>query len=372
MYIRKLKIVNFRNISAAEIEPSAGFNVLVGENAQGKTNTAEAAQLALTGHSHRETVNENFIGPEGKPAYISVDCVLDDGAGYTAECRMERGKSRVHTVNNEIIKSRAELIRDFPVVFFSPEDLRIVSDAPAARRAFLNEAVSAIYPPYALLLNDYNRTLRQRNILLKDYAPSAAALLEVYDEKAVELGSDIARYRIKFLSECEKAASEYYRFISGQREDISLNYVSNVLDRPGITDVRRAYDTALRASREDDIFSRSTTRGIHHDDIAIFISGRPARKFGSRGQCRSAAICLKLSLTGMILARRGVRAVVILDDVMSELDASRRAQVVEMLSQYQVFITCVAQDFDTKNYDKKVFHVENGVITGQTGEKNEF
>ena len=363
MYITTLRINNFRNIPTAELSLSEGFNIFVGENAQGKTNTAEAIELVLTGRSHRESLNENFI-KDGQPrAALSAEAVLENGAGYLAECTVDSIRGKAHRINGELIRSRSRLNGYFAAVFFSPEDLRIVSDSPQIRRSFLNDAISQLYPRYSDMLSDYGRVVKQRNLLLKDWTPSCLPMLEVYDEQLADLGSDIMRRRIAFLKECQGVASDLYRFISGEREDISLNYISNVITRGGVRDIRSEYMDALSASREDDIYSRTTTVGVHHDDIAIFISGKPARKFASRGQLRSIAICMKFSLIRMLLARREEKAVVILDDIMSELDENRRAKVVEMLSGYQVFITCVSQDFDTKDNETKVFTVSSGVIT---------
>ena len=366
MFIRNLRILNFRNLACVDINPSVGFNVLTGQNAQGKTNTAEAIMLCLSAKSHRENITENFIGPNDVSAQITAETTLDNGTEATAKLTISNVRS--HYIDDEAIRSRTRLVSTFPVVFFSPEDLKIVKEAPIIRRNFLNEASAQIYPPYVNLISEYARILKQRNTLLKDYSPSSEPMLEVYDESLINCAVDIARVRIKFLSMCEKTASEYYRFISDEKENISLNYVSNVLNEAGITDIRRAFEIAIKESRKEDILTRTTTKGIHHDDIAIFISGKPARKFASQGQSRSIAICLKLSLCDLIKQRRDCEAIVILDDVMSELDIVRRGKIIELLKDKQVFITCAIQDFDINNYENKIFYVENGVVSPlQTG-----
>ena len=345
MFVQTFTAENYRNIASANLAFNPGCNILFGNNAQGKTNTAEAIYLALCGRSHRETLTGNLIGPLNDTALVTCEVFTDENS--ISEAKVYLGETKKHFIDSNPVRTRRELLSAYSVVFFTPEDLRLVTDSPGVRRNFMDEAISGLYPKYSEYLSQYNSTLRQRNYLLKGYGPSAQSMLEVYDEHLADCGSSIIKYRIDFLKKLSRAASEIYDDISGNSEEISFGYISNILTDNNAGNIREKYLIALEETRREDILSASTKTGVHHDDMDILLSGKPARKFGSRGQQRSTALCLKLALCDMTERAKGQKPVILLDDVMSELDSSRRSRVIELLSGRQVFITCVETNFTT-------------------------
>ncbi len=361
MYVRSLSLTDFRNIKGLSLDFSPGFNIIMGDNAQGKTNTMEAICLALCAKSHRESVNANFVRFEAEKCQILADVVCDDYT--TAESRVEvLSGRRSHFVDSQRIKSAQSLMRLFSCVFFSPEDLRLVKDSPQLRRSFMDESISVLFPSYAGIMNSYKKTLKQRGMLLKNFKSSDGALLDVYDANLVDLGSEIMKYRIKFLRDLSLVAAKYYASLSSEHEKISLSYVSNVISTALSADeIKQSYEKALKESRAVDLAIFSTSIGVHHDDVNFFINGADAKRFASQGQQRSIAVSLKMAVCDLIMEKKSQMPVVLLDDVMSELDESRRSALVRMLMGKQVFITCTGVDFDTGE-NTFFFKAANGVI----------
>lgn len=255
----------------------------------------------------------------------------------------------------------------FSVVFFGPDDMRVVKDSPQTRRDFLNESASILYPGYTGILSEYSRILRQRSVLLKDYSPSAESLLEVYDESLASAGADLIRCRIRFLKELSITAGKYHSLISSEKEELSLSYVSDILTGAvSSSEIRPLYLEKLREARRNDIFTGSTTLGAHRDDINFFLDASLAKRFASQGQQRSIALSLTFALCELIEEKKGQIPIILLDDVMSELDRSRRDSVGQLIRGKQVFITCTGVDFDTDRSVTSCFRADNGKITETT------
>ena len=206
MHVISMSLDAFRNISRARLEFSPHLNILLGDNGQGKTNTIEAVCLALSGQSPRESTAENFIMRGADASGIVCEVRSDDLTVPRVGVTITR-EGKKHTINGSRIRSRQSLLDMFSVVFFGPDDLRLVKDSPQVRRDFLNEAICCLYPAYSRVLSEYSRTLRQRGVLLRDYSPSAESLLEVYDERLASSGSAIIKYRIKTLRQLGEMAA---------------------------------------------------------------------------------------------------------------------------------------------------------------------
>ncbi len=363
MKITKTGIVNFRNIRSSELELSENVNIFCGENGQGKTNFVESVLVCLTGRSHRENIVKNFINDSSKACKVRINALKDDNTSH--EISMMCAETKTHLLDNAAVKKRSELLEYFPVIFFGPDDLRIIKDSPEVRRKFLNDAISITTPVYDTLFNEYIKLLRQRNALLKTYSPSDVYMLEVYDEMISTQASRIIIARMKYLGEFSKVFSKTYAHISDGREDVCLGYVSEILKSETMTpqDIKDAYLNMLTVSRQEDIFARTTTKGIHHDDISVFMNEKSARKFSSQGQQRALALSMKLACADMLYEKRHTRALILLDDVMSELDDRRKQSILSALSDYQTAITCVKPDFEFDKTKTTVFNVKNGVIT---------
>ena len=361
MYVSHLKIDNFRNIDSAELDFSAYYNILTGKNAQGKTNAIESIFMSLTGKSHRENITENFIGESGSEAKIQTEVVFDDQSTYRVVLTI--GQEKKITINEDPVKRRSELLRNFSVVLFSPQDLDLVQGGPKVRRSFLDEVIMAIMPKYASILSEYTKAITQKNAILREYTPSCESLLDVYDESILKYGSSVIKYRIHFLKDFYRYLSKYHQQITEEKENLELTYSSNIFANETKIDVVSLFRKALIEMRQKEIDARHSLVGPHHDDVPLFLDKRNARHFASQGQQRSIALCMKLALIDMLYEKNKERPIILLDDVMSELDDKRQEMVIKVLDQVQSFITCTGGGFIDKCRPKKLYFVENGQLS---------
>lgn len=364
MYIENIEIINFRNIKKINTSFNKKYNIFYGKNAQGKTNFLEALSLTLNGISHREKNTLNFIGNNLDYSSIKANIKKDDDIDTSVICTIK--ENRKYEINSSPIKSRTELLREYNLVMFTPEDLKIIKGYPKDRRKFLNESISLVFPNYHLALRKYNKALKQRNTILKDYSKRniSSSLLEVYDETLYTIGSDIIKTRINVLKKLEKVTNELNKEVC-KDEDIRFFYSSNVLlNSTDLSDIKKTYKQALKKSRNNDIVRGTTTVGIHHDDINIFVNDLDSKKFASQGQQRSIALCMKLSLIKLLHEKYEDYPIVLLDDVMSDLDKFRQKQILSLIKDTQSFITCVNHSFleDISNY--RIYKIEKGNLIG--------
>ena len=364
MYIKDAEIVNFRNIEQIRTSFNPKFNIFFGKNAQGKTNLLEALSLSLNGTSHREKNNENFIRNGQSAASVKLD--VADRDGVTGKLSLSVSDKRYYRINGNAVRKRSELMENYNMVIFTPEDLKIIKGSPADRRRFLDESISHLYPAYHDALRKYNRTLKQRNAVLREYSQKnmVYSMLDIYDDTLARLGSDIIIARINSLKKIEELTDSLNRDVS-RDEKVRFFYSSNVIDETAsLSQLEKTYLEKLRKSRKEDVFRRRTLVGIHHDDINIFVNDLDTRKFASQGQQRSVALCMKLSLIKLLRDKYDEEPIVLLDDVMSDLDPFRQRQIIGLLENNQSFITCVDHSFADENMDYSLYRIENGKLTG--------
>lgn len=361
MRIESLEIQNFRNIERAELCPAAGINIIYGKNAQGKTNLLEAILLCLSGRSPRENIRANFIGKASDRAQVRLLLSLEDEPNGSL-CMEIDGSSRRYRLDDEPVRSRAELLSRFPVVFFGPDDTELIRSASALRRAFMDETIISLYPSYSPQLSRHNALLRQRNVLLRARHPDMK-MLSVYDEQLSVLGCALMRARVRFLKEFEKFFAQLYAEV-GEGEKLGINYVSPLFSSGTQIEPER-YQKMLAASRENDLRLGYSTAGIQRDDILVLLDERPARKFASQGQSRSLALCMKLALLPLYSEHSRAKPIVLLDDVGSELDEWRRARILTLLSGgVQSFLSCT-EDVGIEANQAAHFSVSAGTVTKQ-------
>lgn len=364
MYIKDAEIINFRNIEHVKTSFNPKFNIFFGKNAQGKTNLLEALSLSLNGASHREKNTANFIRSGSEAASLKLH--VADRDEITTDLTLGISDRRVYRINGSPISKRSELLSRYNIVLFTPEDLKIIKGSPQDRRRFLNESISYIYPAYHDALKNYQRTLRQRNILLREYSDRnvSAGMLDIYDETLARLGSDIALARIGSLKRIEELTDSLNAQVS-ENEKIRFFYSSNVIDQnTDLKSLKDEYLKKLERSRKEDLYRKRTSVGVHHDDINIFVNGKDTRKFASQGQQRSIALCMKLSIIELLLDKFEEWPIVLLDDVMSDLDSFRQKQIITLLENCQSFITCVDYSFVYEKMDYSLYKIENGKLIG--------
>lgn len=363
MRVTSLSLSHFRNYERALIEPDAGVTVFTGPNAQGKTNVLEALHLCCLGRSHRTSRDEELIQWGRDSARVTVKTAQRDGTHEVAVVlsRTQRKKKTVR-IGLRQAERIGELLGHVCGVLFSPEDLQIVKDGPAERRRFMDMQLSQLRPTYFYALQRAVRTLNQRNALLKDIArnPSLLPTLDMWDEQLARVGAVICENRREAVGRLDELARAAHLSLTGGREALRLRYVSQVADAP---DAYEALLARLSRARSEDLRRMTTTVGIHRDDIAITIDGKEARTFASQGQQRSAVLSLKLAQLELAGAESGEAPILMLDDVMSELDPSRRRQLIERIDRVQTFVTCTDLSDLAGARQGAVYRVENGVLT---------
>ena len=334
MIITHAGLTNYRSYEHCALAPCEGVNVLLGLNGQGKTNVLEALYLCCTGRSHRTRQDRELIRWGAEMARVRVEAQRRDGSHQVEILLPQMGRRRLKVAGQEVSKS-GELMGHITGVLFSPEDLRTVKDGPAERRRFVDMALSQLKPAYYYALQRYNRALRQRNEVLK--APSGLmTTLDAWDEQLAQAGAELMRQRRAYILRLSQEAAQTHREISDGREVLEIRYAPSVTAGDDV----QANLEALFGQRDADIRRMTTTVGAHRDDVMLLIDGRDVRAFGSQGQQRTAALAMRLSELQVMRESLGEWPMLMLDDVMSELDPSRRRQLIRRLQGVQTFITC--------------------------------
>jgi len=362
MRVKSLKLQNFRNYESASITPDAGVTVFTGKNAQGKTNIVEALHLCCLGRSHRTPRDEELIRWGSEAALVKTETLQHDGTHDVSILLSKKAKKKKTVrIGSRQAERIGELLGHVCGVLFAPEDLMIVKSGPAERRRFIDMELSQLRPAYFYALQRSVRALNQRNALLKEIArePSLIHTLDMWDEQLASCGGEIVRSRREAVMALSKSAQEAHATLTGGREHLSVRYVSQAAEaeNPEMALLER-----LRAARSEDLRRMTTTVGVHRDDLHITIDGKEARTYGSQGQQRSAVLSLKLAELELAERERGEAPILMLDDVMSELDPTRRRQLIERIDRVQTFVTCTDVSDLAGARQGAVYHVENGQL----------
>lgn len=364
MNIEKAVIKNFRNIKNMEIEPCNGINVIYGENGHGKTNIIEGIWLFTGCNSFRTRKNIELINKNSKAAEIDAQFFSN---GRNQEAKLLIGEKKEAYLNGIKQISPRKLLGEFYAVVFSPSVLSIIKDGPSEKRKFIDIAISLVKPNYAALLSKYNKTLIQRNSLLKQIntEKKGEELLFVFDEEAARCGGKIIDYRLKYLKKLIDYAPNIYSEISNGRENMKISY-NNSLREIGNSSVEwsEILYKQLSENHEKDIFRQMTSFGPHKDDIDILLDTMNVRNYGSQGQQRSCALSLKISEAIILRDLSGEQPIALMDDVMSELDENRQKYLMKFFDGWQVFVTCCDSSHKEKIKSDKVFNIVDGKLKG--------
>ena len=381
MYVTRLQFHNYRNLADGEIHPHQNIHVIYGENAQGKTNLLEALWLFTGGHSFRGSKDGEIPRIQPDTGRNASDCTLtldffSEGRAQTAQLMLSKGRRRCK-INGIEGKSGVDLVGKLCAVIFSPEHLQLVKNGPGMRRNFVDGAICQLYPGYARTLSLYRRSLQQRNALLKEIPRNASLndTLEIWDTRLAKYGSQIMCRRAAYLRKLAPVVAEIYRGISGNREDMHLQYQVSLLeslqdanrplpelDSAHEGEIQRLMGEQLAKSRSLDLKAGFTKIGAHRDDLEIQLNRLSARLFASQGQQRSVVLAMKLSEARLLSENRDDPPLILLDDVMSELDTGRQDYLLNHLHQQQVFITCCVPETVQLMTQGKKFHVDNGMV----------
>ena len=357
MIIKSIELSNFRNYEKLDINFDSGTNILYGDNAQGKTNILEAAYLSGTTKSHKGSKDKEMIRFDGEEAHIRT--IVDrNGKEYQIDMHLRKRGSKGVAINKIPIKKATELFGILNIVFFSPEDLNIIKNGPAERRRFIDTELCQLDKLYLSDLSKYNKTLIQRNKLLKDinYKPELRETLPIWDMQLIEYGRNIIKKRKEFIEELNNIIGEIHHKISGGKEQLILKY------EPSIDDI--FFEDEILKVRQKDLKLCQTTVGPHRDDMLFSVNGIDIRKYGSQGQQRTSALSLKLSEIDLVRKSINNTPVLLLDDVLSELDSNRQNYLLNSISDIQTIITCTGLEEFVKNRFQinKIFQVINGEV----------
>lgn len=357
MYISALDLVYFRNYIQQHIEFSPETNIIYGNNAQGKTNILEAIYMFSAGKSHRAGNDREVINYESNFARTGIEFHTET-RDYSAQMRILRNGRKGIKINNIPIVKLSQLMNYFNSVMFSPEDLEIVKGSPGKRRRFADSAISQLHPSYLAELIDYNKALEQKNSLLRNpRSRGDSASMSVWNLQLASSAAKIMEYRRGFIKELNGFASEIQSQICSDK--LSISYNPNIkIEDTSANGIAAFLDE--RCSHE--IESASVLYGVQRDDINIDVNGKQAKIFCSQGQQRTAALSLKIAEAEHIKTIKGEYPVLLLDDILSELDSTRREFLSEKISGKQVMITCTEPSV-TETADKvRLIHVDSGKI----------
>ena len=337
MRIKNLVLKNFRNYEAEEFTFAEGINVLYGKNAQGKTNCAEAVFYLCTGASPRTGRDRQLIRAGEESAHIAASAQTCFGS-VTIEADLFENRRELR-VNGAKITKNADLLGNVNGVFFSPGELRMVQDGPEERRRFLNVSISQLSRSYYIALVRYNKILEQRNALLKNRDLSLVfETLPVWDVQLCRYASEIIYRRAEFIRKLSPLAAEKHAFLSDGAEQLCVT--SEKKYPQDKEEISRSLLQEFSDNCEKDVRLGYTSAGPHRDDIKLTIGGAEVRVYGSQGQARTAALALKLAEVDIFRDMAGEPPVLILDDVMSELDLSRRRKLLSQIEGVQTILTC--------------------------------
>lgn len=361
MVIDRLEFINYRNLENGFILPKEGINVIVGNNAQGKTNLVECLWLFTGGRSFRGAKENELIAFGQKESVIKVH-FFAEGRDQTIEISIKNGK-RHCTLNDVPKRYISQIIGTFCAVVFSPDHLTLIKGGPDERRSFIDGALCQIKPSYASLLSRYKRTLGERNALLKDI-PKHRELedtLDIWNEKLASEGAMVAVQRSAYIERLKAHAAAFYDGISGGKEKLDISYRISFKAKNGQTpdETAKILLDCLKKKQNDDIYLGYTSAGPHRDDLYVTINGKEAKSFGSQGQQRSAVLSMKLAEAAVLGEFKREAPIVLLDDVLSELDPMRQDYLLRRLGGMQVFITCC----ELASPAKDLITIENGRIT---------
>ena len=365
MRLLDLQLRNFRNYEELNLSFEPGVNLIVGNNAQGKTNLLESISYLGSGKSFRALKQAEMVRFGADFADMEANVFAQGRQQQLRYVLFSGSRPRQIYRNGAKKKSAAELSGVLPTVLFCPEDLMVLKTGAAARRRLGDHALCDLRPNYDAALTEYNRILDQKSRILKDHFeyPHLLEVLPEYNTRLCQVGALLISYRARFYDSLGKAAAQYHDRFSGGAEEFRLQYktVSTVSDP--FAPVQQLTQDLLdhqTSHHRAEIESGQCLTGPHKDDFTVTLSGIDLKAYGSQGQTRTAAISLKLAQRELMAREWGEEPVLLLDDVLSELDQGRQDFILNQITSGQVFITCCEPGRFTKL--GKTIEIEKGKI----------
>ena len=348
MRLDRLTLASFRNYERQSVSFADGVNILIGDNAQGKTNILEAVFL-LTGSRSWRISRKNELVRFGDTAARIDASLLSRGRDFHVEMTIPLSGRGTSAVNGVKTKKNSQLSDVLRCVLFAPEDLSLLRDGAAPRRRFLDTALCQLRPRYADLLADYQRLIEHKTRLLREeeHREAMLAVLPDFNTRIVKIGSAIIGYRARFTALLAPLCEDFYHDISGGRECLRMRYATiSTVDDPAAPqeEIERQFFRHLETHCDAELRAGQCLSGPHKDDLVMEIDGRSCRSFASQGQTRSAALAMKFAERELFFQDGGEYPILLLDDVLSELDSARQAYVVEHTPGGQCILTCCEEN----------------------------
>lgn len=357
MQITNITLVNYRNYTNQTINLNDKLNVIIGKNAQGKTNLLEAIFLCAIGKSPRTSKDKDLIKWGSDFAKISLNVAKNIGKSEI-DLYLFANQNKAIKIDKIGIKKIGQLLGTFNAVYFSPDELKLIKESPDERRRFMDIDLSQFDKNYFYALGHYNQVLQQRNKLLK--SPDIGAIkdtISIWNNELAGYGATIIMSRLQLIESLKVHSKKIHKFLTSDNEDLELSYVGYTAQSK--EELKEILLKKLDESLDKDIHLGFTTVGPHRDDIKITANNIDLRSFGSQGQQRTASLTLKLAELTTFKERLGEYPVLLLDDVLSELDETRQKKLLQFVSNLQTLITCTDFDFDIPHTK---YYVNNGKI----------
>lgn len=357
MYLDTIILKNYRSYEALSVKFGGGINILQGKNAAGKTNLLEAIGFLSYGKSFRTQKDTECIREGQLSAYVKGSIKKETGE-LSVEALLSAEDKKSLKVNGEPVRRMGDLFGNFIAIVFSPEDIKVLKESPSLRRRFIDMEISKLRPAYFFELQEYQKALAQKNALLKSKIPEnqLKKLVSIYNEQLSLHGEKIILMRQQFLSGIGSLSRAVHDALSGG-EALQLRYKSSV---PLEGSIKQALYERMDKSLSSEIEQGFSLYGPHREDIAVFLDGSEIKVYSSQGQIRTAMLSLKLATLQTANEEFKESAVLLLDDVFSELDEARQGALLEHIKGAQCFITTATP---AKKAFGKVYTVANGIVS---------
>jgi DNA replication and repair protein RecF len=367
LFVSKLELKKFRNYKDFKIEFNSNLNIIIGDNAQGKTNLLEAIYVSCFGKSFRTSNDKDLIYYNNDYNHVKLN-IIKKHTDIKIEYRIHKKYNKEIKINNNSIKKLSEILGNIYVVLFSPEDIELIKGSPNIRRKFINRELSNISKKYCYNLIEYKKIIKQRNNFLKKNNKINEQMLEVFNEQLIERGTNIIISRINFLKKINSISNKIHNKLTNNSEFLRIEYLPNInLENiKNYNDIKINFINKINKNKDREKQLGYTIVGPHKDDFIIFLNDKEIKQFGSQGQQRTATLSLKLSEIELIKNETDEYPILLLDDVFSELDSNRQINLIKIFDKTQTIITSTIFDENLKNKvnDYKIIKIENGNIAG--------
>jgi len=366
MKLNSLELSDFRNYSNLSVEFGAQKNFLIGNNAQGKTNLLEAIYLLCISKSFKTRFEKEAIQFAKQSFIIKGDFFLDDGNLHKLifQCSSDKGKEI--SLDRKRLNKSSELIGRFPIVISSPDEYSLTLGPPQERRRFVDILLSQIHKKYFFNLQEYHRTLQQRNVLLNEWRRAdrkKLALIDPWNQQLIEAGSQIIQYRFHFSKLLSEQVGKIYSDLVVNNEDLSFDYKPNISFN-NIEDIKSSFEKRVNQLIDKEIYLGTSLSGPHRDEFIFKINNQEIKKYGSRGQHKTVLLSLAFAEFDLIKEHRKEIPIILIDDLYSEIDRDRERKITNKLdSMGKVFITATDNRIEGfNNAIDRSFLIDNGIV----------